>query len=148
MNVDKVLTAAILRILNDQDKVNENDLFDILGRLKGNKGARKPNGETNPYFTVNNMPVNNNSDTTEKNGTLLINCFVDNLNGGIADTEKLGEVEERLESLFDDRPLEIEGYTNYNLEVNSISNPQFDSNDPDEHFITVRLKFNIIKNER
>ena len=145
MNVDKILTAVILRILNDKNIIDETDLLDILGELKGNKGAKKPTGATNPYFTVNNMPVNNNSDTTAKNGTILISCFVDNLDGGIADTQKLGEVGSRLEKLFDDKPLEIEGYTNYNLEVNSISNPQFDPDDPEEHFITVRLGFNIIK---
>lgn len=145
MNVDKILTAVILRILNDKNITDETDLLDILGELKGNKGTKKPTGAINPYFTVNNMPVNNNSDTTAKKGTILISCFVDNLNGGIADTQKLGEVGSRLEELFDDKPLEIEGYTNYNLEVNSISNPQFDPDDPDEHFITVRLGFNIIK---
>lgn len=165
MNIDVLLSAVLKRILNDEGIDGETDLGDILATLKGNKGARKPAGATNPWFTVNNMPSNVDADTTTENGTVIINCYIDNFSSGIAKTRRLGAVGDRLKDIFHDQPFsyvvenltqaelgafyqqihEMEGYNNYNLVARSISGPLFDPDDPDEHYISVRLKYNVIK---
>ena len=144
MNIDNLLSKVLVRILNDKGVTGEADLKDILGELKGSKGAKKPDTATNPYFTVHNTPANIQADTTAENGTIIINCFVDNYPNGMAKTDVIGQVGERLKALFHDKPLQIDGITNYNLVVRSVSGALFDPGDSDEHYCSVRLKYNII----
>jgi len=145
MNIDKLLSATLVRILNDKDVAGEIGLGDILGSYGGVKGSRKPQGVTNPYFLVFPMPSNKNSDTTAYNGTIMIKFTLDNYSGGNAKTELMGQVGERLDELFDDKPLDIGGYTNYNLEVNQLHFPLFDPDFEDEHYLSARIKYNIIE---
>jgi len=145
MNIDKLLSATLVRVLNDKNVVNELDLGDILGDYGGVKGSRKPQGATNPYFLVFPMPSNKNSDYQTYNGTIMIKFTLDNYSGGNAKTGLMGQVGERLDELFDDTPLAISGYTNYNLEVNQIHFPLFDPDFPDESYLSTRIKYNIIE---
>ena len=94
---------------------------------------------------MHNTPSNIQADTTAENGTIIINCFVDNYPNGVADTNTIGQVGERSKELFHDKPLQVDSIINYNLAVRSISGALFDPDDPDEHYISVRLKYNVIK---
>ena len=145
MNIDKLLSKVLVRILNDEDVEDETDLKDISGELKGNKGAKKPDTADNPWFTVHNTPSNIQADTTAENGTIIINCFIDNYPNGMAKTDIIGQVGKRIKYIFHDKPLQIDGITNYNLAVRSVSGALFDPDDPDEHYVSVRLKYNIIE---
>lgn len=142
---DEIKSAVLSRILQDKNKDGETDLLEILGELKGNKGHKKPTGADNPHFTVHTPPSNVHADSTAENGTIIINCFMDNYPSGVAKTSKLDAVGQRLKELFHDNPLSVDGIVNYNLVVNSIVDDLWDPEDPDESYCSVRLGYNIIK---
>lgn len=142
MDINLLLEPARLRIIGDTG-TGEQDLGQLLGAIKAIKGARRPDRMDNPCVTINVLSAPQNEDYKTINGTLIINVFADNHNSGNANIELLTPVAARIEYLFDDKPLTIEGYNNYNLVVQETMGPLWDSNAPNEHFMSIRIKFNL-----
>ncbi|AZO96134.1 hypothetical protein [Halocella sp. SP3-1] len=142
MDINLLLEATRLRIAGDTD-TGEQDLGQLLTTIKAIKGARRPDSMANPCITINAPSAPQDEDYKTINGTLIINVFADNHNSGNANIELLTPVAARIEYLFDDKPLTIEGYNNYNLVVQETMGPLWDSDDPDEHFMNTRIKFNL-----
>ena len=144
MDVNKILTPAMVRLLNDKN--GPGSLGELLGgEITVYKGPRKPTKAKNPCFTVHVLTASRDPDAKNYNGTLLINFYHDNYVSGNAAVEKMGPVADRVVELFDDRPLEIEGYSNYDLVVQEPLGPLFDPDFPDEHFMSIRVKFSLVK---
>src|SRR5690606_21982730 len=119
----QILTPVMIRLLNDKNTTGSLD--DLLGgEITVYKGPRKPTKAKNPCFTVHVITASRNPDAKNYNGTLLINFYHDNYVSGNAAVEKMGPVADRVIELFDDRPLEIEGYSNYDLVVQEPLGPQ------------------------
>ena len=146
MDVDKILTPVMVRLLNDKNISGQTTLGDLLNnKIDVYKGPRKPTGAKNPCFTIHVLSAPRDEDAKNYNGTLLINFYHDNYAAGNAAVEKMGPVTDRVEVLFDDRPLSIEGYTNYNLVVQEPLGPLFDHVwAPDEHYMSIRIRFGMI----
>lgn len=156
MDINKLMTAAFKRIVDDYaikqywtmipPVLPEAESYHPLPLpLQIVKGSRKRKGMKNPCFTIS-VPSNpQNEDTKAHNGTMIINFFADNYPEGHAHVELLGPVADRLEKIFDDQPLDLDGYKNYNLVVDAVEGPLWDPDDPDEHFMSVRIKFGIIE---
>ncbi len=156
LDVNEILTPTLLRITGDI--AGTGNLKSLLG---GNplvfKGPKRPdkvtiNGketQTNGLksFTVHVLTNNRDPDSKVHNGTLLINFYCPNLDKGAgpANVELMGPVTERLIYLFDDKPLIITGYNNFNLTVQEPLGPLFDPGYPNEHFMSVRIQFNLFK---
>ena len=146
MDINKILTPAMLRLINDKNIVGVTTLGDLLNNdIKVFKGPRKPTGISNPCFTIHVLSAPRDPDSKSYNGTLLINFYHDNYAAGNAAVEKMGPVTDRVEYLFDDKPLNIEGYTNYSLVVQEPLGPLFDPVwAPDEHYMSIRIRFGMI----
>lgn len=142
MDKDKLYTAVLIRLISDTGE--EGSLEDLLGNIKAIKGARRPTSLSNPAITINAPSTPRDPDYKTTNGTLLINIYADDYSSGNANVELLCPVADRIVQLFDDKPLEIEGYNNYNLVVLEPSGPLRDPSYPEEHFMSVRIRFNIL----
>ena len=145
MNKNTLMTAALIRILND--KGQSGDLGDLLDNIRAIKGARRPkSGEqvVNPWITINIPSAPQDPDYKIVTGTMLINFYADNYSGGNANVELLCPIAERIEYLFDDEPLEVNDYNVFNMVVEETMGPLWDSDDPDEHFTSTRIRFNLI----
>ena len=146
MDVNKILTPVMLRLINDKNIVGVTTLGDLLNNdIKVFKGPRKPTGISNPCFTIHILSAPMDPDAKSYNGTLLINFYCDNYASGNANIELMGPVVDRVEVLFDDRPLNIEGYNNYNLVVQEPLGLLFDPAHPDEHYMSIRVSFGLAK---
>lgn len=145
MDTNKILTPVLLRLLNDKNIPDQTTLADLLGTVKVVKGPRKPTGMTNPCFTIHILSAPRDPDSKSYNGTLLINFYCDNYQSENANIELMGPVTDRVIELFDDRPLDVEDYNCYNLAVLEPLGPLFDPSFPDEHYMSIRIKFNIVK---
>lgn len=99
----------------------------------------------NPVFTVNAPSAPMNPDTTQYNGTILINFYADNYESGNANIELMGPVAERVVDIFHDKPFTFDNYDNYNLAVDEPMGPLYDSDDPNEHFMSIRINFGLIE---
>lgn len=144
MDTNKILTPAMVRLLNDKN--GPGSLGDLLGgEITVYKGPRKPTKAKNRSFTVHVLTAPRDPDSKAHNGTLLINFYCDNYASGNANVELMGPVADRVVELFDDRPLEIEGYSNFDLVVQEPLGPLFDPQCPDEHFMSIRVKFSLVK---
>lgn len=143
MNKDLLLTAVLLRIVNDKD-TGEADLGELLGAIKAVKGPQRSDSMDNPCITINAPSIQQNAAYKTINGTLLINVFADNYHSGNANVELLTSVAARIEYLFDDKPLTIEGYNNYNLFVEETMGPLFEPDYQNEHYMSMRIKFNLV----
>lgn len=144
MDVNKILTPVMIRLLNDKNTTGSLD--DLLGgEITVYKGPRKPTKSKNPCFTVHVLTAPREPDSKAHNGTLLINFYCDNYTSGNANVELMGPAADRVIELFDDRPLEIEGYSNYDLVVQEPLGPLFDPDFPDEHFMSIRVRFSLVK---
>jgi hypothetical protein len=141
LDVNKILTPAMVRIINDQT------LKTLLnGKIQAAKGPRRTKTmEGCNAFTVHVLSAPMDPDSKAYNGTLLINFYCPNYEDGNANVEFMGPVAARVVELFDDIPLTITGYNNFNLTVEEPLGPLFDSAFPNEHFMSVRIKFNIFK---
>jgi len=140
MNLDDLYSAFVVRMMK-----NENIQSLAGDPVNAYKGSSRPNGYTNPSFTVHSPDLIVEPDTTAANGTIFINAYVDNFKSGNANTELLGDLLKEIKDEFNDRPLEINGYNNFNLAVTNLRGPLYDSSDPDEHFGSVMLNINIVK---
>jgi hypothetical protein len=123
-------------------------LFGITGtnKIKAVKGPRRTKDmEGCNSFTVHVLSASMDEDSKAYNGTLLINFYCPNYTSGNANVELMGPVTARVVELFDDTPLIIDGYNNFNLVVDEPLGPLFDPAFPNEHFMSVRIKFNIFK---
>lgn len=143
MNKDLLLTAVLLRIINDKD-TGEEDLGELLGIIRAVKGPKRSDSMDNPCITINASSMQRDAAYKTINGTLLINVFADNYNSGNANVELLASVVARIEYLFDDKPLIIAGYNNYNLFVEETIGPLFDPDYQNEHYMSTRIKFNLV----
>ncbi len=144
MDVNKILTPVMVRLLNDKN--GPGSLGELLGgEITVYKGPRKPTKSKSPCFTVHVLTAPRDPDAKNYNGTLLINFYHDNYTSGNAAVEKMGPVAARVVELFDDQPLSIEGYNNYDLVVQEPLGPLFDPDLPDEHFMSIRVKFSLVK---
>lgn len=140
MNLDDIYSAFVVRIMN-----NDN-LKSLAGDpVRAYKGASRPSGYENPCFTVHSPDLVIEPDTTAANGTIFISAFVDDYNSGNANTELIGDLLKEIEEEFNDNPLDIPGYINFNLAVTNLRGPLYDSSDPDEHFGAAMLNINIVK---
>lgn len=140
LDVNKILAPALVRITNDQT------LKQLLsGTVKAVKGPRRPSNTTGNYFTVYVLANNSDPDSKVHNGTLLICFYCPNYSTGNANVELMGPVTARVAELFDDALLAMEGYNNFNLVVEEPLGPLFDPAYPGESFMTVRIRFNVIK---
>lgn len=146
MDVNKILTQASLRLISDKNISRQTTLGDLLNNeIVVYKGTRKPTGAKNPCFTVHVLSAPRDPDSKSYNGTLLINFYCSNYTSGNANIELMGPVTARIVELFDDRPLTMDGYNNFNLAVQEPLGPLFDPSFPNEHFMSVRIKFNLFK---
>jgi len=145
MDINKLLTPAVLRLINDQDLADETDLGDLLSEIRTVKGPRRPTGMNNPCFTAH--VSSNPMDPTSKvhRGTMIINFYCDNYSSGNANVELMGPVTDRVISLYDDEVFSIEGYRNFTLDVQEPLGPLWNPEHPDEHYMSIRLRFVIIK---
>ena len=140
IDVNKILAPALVRITNDQA------LKQLLsGNFKAVKGPRRPTNAAGNYFTVHILTNNSDPDSKVHNGTLLICFYCPNYSTGNANVELMGPVAARVAELFDDAPLTMESYNNFNLVVEEPLGPLFDPAYPSESFMTVRIRFNLIK---
>jgi hypothetical protein len=140
MDKNKLLTPIVLRLMNDSELTNRLD-----GSVPIIKGPRKP-VDKDEVITVNAPSTPMNADSTEYNGTILINYYCPNYSGGNARIEKMGPVAERIVELMHQNLLDVTGYTNYYFVMDEEMGPLFDSNDPEEHFMSIRIKYGLIKN--
>lgn len=146
MDINKILTQASLRLISDKNISRQTTLGDLLNNeIVVYKGTRKPTGAKNPCFTVHVLSAPRDPDSKSYNGTLLINFYCSNYTSGNANIELMGPVTARIVELFDDRPLTMDGYNNFNLAVQEPLGPLFDPSFPNEHFMSVRIKFNLFK---
>lgn len=139
MDVNKILTAALLRLINDDELQT---LLD--GNIRAVKGPRKPEG-WDECFTVHIPSNSRNPDTKIHTGTLNINYYCPNYPSGNANVEKIGQVVDRLVELFDEWYPEIEEYKVADWSVEEPLGPLWDPDEPDEHFASVRIGFVIQK---
>lgn len=141
MDKNELLKPVTVRLMDDTE------LQDLIGDdVPVIKGPRKTNG-ADECITINAPSAPMNPDSRAYNGTILINYYCPNYPSGNANLEKMGPVAARIEELFHDDPLEIPGYKNYNLAVDEPMGPLFDPDEPDEHFMSVRINFGLIKRE-
>lgn len=146
MDINKILTQASLRLISDKNISRQTTLGDLLNNeIVVYKGTRKPTGAKNPCFTVHVLSAPRDPDSKSYNGTLLINFYCSNYASGNANIELMGPVTARIVELFDDQPLTMDGYNNFNLAVQEPLGPLFDPSFPNEHFMSVRIKFNLFK---
>jgi len=152
MDKNKLLTPIVLRIMNDKNVPDEEDLGDLLGLNDSGyldipviKGPRKMTN-ADECITVNAPSAPKDPNSKAYNGTILINYHCPNYDAGNARMEKMGPVAARIEEIMDDNTLDIEGYRNYNFVVGEPMGPLFDSDDPDEHFMSIRINFGLIAN--
>jgi hypothetical protein len=141
LDVNKLLTPAMVRLLNDLT------LKTMLGgTIQAVKGARRPKKMMGKKcFTVHVLSNSRDEDSKVHNGTMLINFYCPNYSDGNANLELMGPVASRVVELFDDEPLTMDGYNNFNLAGQEPLGPLFDSSFPDEHFMSVRIRFNLYK---
>jgi len=140
MDKNELLRPIFLRLKNDSELTNRLD-----GSVPIIKGPRKP-VDKDEVITVNAPSTPMNADSTEYNGTILINYYCPNYSGGNAKIGKMGPVAERIVELMHQNLLDVTGYTNYYLVMDEEMGPLFDSNDPEEHFMSIRIKYGLIKN--
>lgn len=146
MDTNKILTAAMIRLLNDKDIVGQKTLKDIIGdTIRVAKGARRPTIMKNPCFTVHILSAPRDPDAKNYNGTLVVSFYCNNHRDGNANIETMGPVSERIVWLFDDKPLSVDGYSNYSLTVQEPLGPLFNPEFPEEHYMSIRAKFSIVK---
>lgn len=146
MNVDKILTPVMVRLLDDKNIPGQTTLGDLLGTIKVVKGPRKPKSITNPCFTLHVLTNPRDPDSKAHNGTLLVNFYANNYAGGNTNIELLGPVASRVIWLFDDRPIEVPDWRVYDFHVQEPLGPLQDPEIPDESFMSVRIKFGMIPN--
>lgn len=156
LDVNKILTPAMVRITGDitDDADGTKCLKTILGGTPlAFKGPRRPEkvtvGGTQVLtssvksFTIHVLSNPRDEDSKAHNGTLLINFYCPNYSNGNANVELMGPVAARAIKLFDDQPLTMDGYVNFNLTVDEPLGPLFDPASPGEHFMSIRMKFSI-----
>ena len=139
MDKNELLKPAVKRLLNDTEL--NNLLEDSIPVIKG---PRKPK-DTEECITVNAPSAPMDPDSKVYNGTMLINYYCPNYPSGNANIEKMGPVAKRIVDLFHDKPLEISGYINFNLAVDEPMGPLWNSESPDQHFMSIRVNFNVIE---
>ena len=108
MNINKFLTAAVLRLLNDTPENNNNNeetLEELMDDFRIIKGPRKPDN-TDECITVHVLTAPQDPDTKQIDGTLQINYYYKNHENGNANIEQLGPVADRIHELFDDKPFD------------------------------------------
>jgi hypothetical protein len=138
MNINDILNYTVLKIINDAE------LISIVDGMKAGKGPRKPKGWDECFMVY--IPSNpRNEDTKIHTGTLSINYYLTNYPDGNANIKRHSEVLERLVELFDDVWPDIDGYKFSDWSVREPLGPLWDSNEPDEHFSTVRIRFTVLK---
>jgi hypothetical protein len=144
IDVNKILTSSMTRITSDAVLKT---LLGIpeTGEIQVIKGPRRPASMTGYSFTTHSLTMNIDPDSKARNGTLLINFYCPNYSGGNPNIELMGPIADRVSTLFDDQPLAIDGYNNFNLVVEEPLGPLFDPSFPAEHFMSIRLKFNLFK---
>lgn len=150
MDINLITSAAMARIINDdKDDQGRSTMHDLLDTpIQAVKGPRKRTGMTNPCFTVHVLSNPRNEDTKAHNGTMVVNFYADDHTEGHAHIELLGPVANRLIQIFDDIPLEVTGYVNYNLSVAAPEGPLSQvgrTESAGEHFMSVRINFGIIE---
>jgi len=146
MNINKLLTPAVMRLIGDQNVPDEKDLGDILGTtIKAVKGPRRPTDMDNPCFTahVSSNPMDPASKVHR--GTMIVNFYCDNYDSGNANIELMGTVTDRVITLFDDEVFSIVGYSNFTLDVQEPLGPLFNPDHSGEHYMSIRLRFVLIK---
>ncbi len=142
LDVNKILTPAMIRIVTDATLKTK-----LGGTIQAAKGARRPTSMIGQKcFTVHVLSNNRDEDSKAHNGTLLINFYCSNYQNGNANVELMGPVSERLVWLFDDKPLAVTGWRVYDIHVQEPLGPLFDSEYPNEHFMSVRVRFGMIPN--
>lgn len=152
MDKNELLTAVVSRLFNDKNMDDIDDLGDLLGLTSGGnieipiiKGPRKIDG-ADEIITVNAPSAPMDPDSMAYNGTILINYYCPNYSDGNANIEKMGPVAERIVNIMHDNPPDISDYRIYNFAVDEPMGPLWDSNEPDEHFMSIRISFGLIKN--
>jgi hypothetical protein len=142
LDVNKLLTPALIRIRNDSTLQT---LLDTTV-IQAIKGAKRPTAIIGTKcFTVHVLSNNRDEDTKVYNGTLVINFYCPNYSDGNANVELMGPVAAQIVELFDDEPLTMDGYGNYNLAVQEPLGPLYDPDFPNEHYMNVRIQFNLYK---
>ena len=140
LDINLILSPAVVRIANDAM------LKGLVGiPIQVWKGPKRPDEKVNQKgFTVHILTSPQDPDSKVINGTLLINFYCPNYEKDRnANVELMGPVAARICELFDDKPFAITGHRNFNLVVQEPLGPLWDSTNPDESFMSIRIKFNI-----
>lgn len=107
-------------------------------------GPRRPVGYHNPCVTIGILTNTAGVRPTHQRMTLVITAYVANLTAeavkGQPDTHKLSAIAERVAALMHEQPLRIDGVINSQMELAEPLGPLFDPQDPDEHFMSLRLR--------
>lgn len=146
MDPNVILNPVVVRLMGDEGI----KLIADTDPLRVVKGPRKPEGMHNPCITVHVLTSPRDPDYKDHIGTLQIKFCVDDYSGGNANAEVIGAGINRIAELFDDKPLEIEGFFNYNLVVEEPLGPLREpsggtTSDLSEHFGLVRIRFGIAR---
>lgn len=141
LDVNKIITPAMVRLVNDA--TIKNLLGETVHAVKGPRRPASVMGKNS--FTIHVLSNPRDPDSKVHNGTLLINFYCPNYASGNANIELMGPVTARIVELFDDQLLTMDGYNNFNLVVQEPLGPLFDPSFPNEHFMSVRIKFNLFK---
>ncbi len=141
MDIDKILTPVMIRIANDPSMKTL-----LSGTINAVKGPRRPKSMMGACsFTIHVLTNPRDENSKAYNGAMIVNFYCPNYADGNANVELMGPVAARIIELFDDVPLTMDGYLNFNLAVQEPLGPLFDSAFPDEHFMSVRIGFSLIK---
>jgi hypothetical protein len=138
MNVNELLTPGMARVVNDPV------LPGILGgAVQMVKGARRPKDLDGKIFSIFLLSSPQDPETKAINGTFCVNFYCKNLPSGLPDIELMGPVSRQIELLFDEKPLALTNYNNYDIDVEETTGPHFDPQDPEYHFNNTRIKFKL-----
>ena len=140
MDINIILNPAVLRIAGD-------DLLgNILGEVRVVKGPKKYNRMKNPCFTVENYKdIEIDPEHNGCQGSFLISFHSDNYKSGNADIELMGQVVDRLKTIFDHNPFSLDDYQNYYLKVINISKAKTHKNISNQHYMTVEVEYKVVK---
>lgn len=107
-------------------------------------GPRRPDGYANPCVTIGVLTNTAGVRPAHQRTMLVVNVYATNLAAegvkGLPDTYRLSAIAQRVAALMDGHPLQIAGVINSQMELAEPLGPQFDPQDPSEHFMSLRFR--------
>jgi len=139
---DEILTA-VFKIL-DADSTLQGSAY-LNGNDKIEKSPQRRKGISNPSVIMKMGGAGIDTENKLQTALIYITTFVDDLNNGVSNTQKLSKIQKRIESLLDDISITITGGRVFNCYLtNPHSGVYWDSKIPDEHFVTSAFRLQYI----